>query len=112
MDVIGFVKGNDGADNLNGDTKWVFFKAKFDNLSLFIMISAMLAIMMWADIHSSDKFLSWLEQTATTVLGAYIGLTQASRAAWNKNGGSNGNGATTATSSISSTPSTNVSVTK
>jgi hypothetical protein len=46
-----------------------------------------------ADLHGgSVKLLDWLMQTATTVLGAYIGITQAARVAWkqNGNGGSNG----------------------
>lgn len=42
---------------------------------------------------SHDKgdvdLLAWVEQALTTVLGAYIGLTQASRLSWNK-GGNNG----------------------
>lgn len=63
-----------------------FFKSKFDNLSLFVLIILLVGVMVYADRLSSDKLAAWLEQTVTTVLGAYIGLTQAHRVPWLKGG--------------------------
>jgi hypothetical protein len=69
-----------------------FIKGKFDNICLFVIIIVLVFVMKWADNHSSDNFLAWLEQTTTVVLGAYIGLTQAARTPWTKQqGGNNGN---------------------
>jgi len=68
-----------------------FLKSKFDNLCLFALIMIMLAVLVHVTHDKGDAdLLAWVEQAATTVLGAYIGLTQASRAAWNKQGGTNG----------------------
>ena len=64
-----------------------FIKGKFDNICLFVIIIVLVFVMKWADNHSSDNFLAWLEQTTTVVLGAYIGLTQAARLPWGKQGG-------------------------
>jgi hypothetical protein len=73
---------------------WTFVQAKFDNISLFVAMS-LLAWMIVHFVHHNDNTtaLTWAEQTFTTVLGAYIGLTQAARIAWNNkptNGGTNG----------------------
>ena len=89
-------------------TKWQFFKIKFDSFSLMGLVVLLIGVMMWADAHSSDKLESWLQQTTTTVLGAYIALTQVTRQAWQgqqKNGGNDGKNnpppvATSATLSI------------
>lgn len=69
-----------------------FLKSKFDNICLLLLVTLIAVMIYRADIHGgSVKLLDWLMQTATTILGAYIGLTQAARVAWNKpNGGTNG----------------------
>jgi hypothetical protein len=60
------------------------------------MFFLLIAVMMWFQERLDDKVVAWLEQTITTVLGTYLGLTQAHRLI-NKNGGTNGttNGNTT-----------------
>lgn len=69
-----------------------FIKSKFDNICLLLLVVLVSILIYRADIHGgSIKLLDWLMQTATTILGAYIGLTQAARVAWKSNGG-NGNG--------------------
>lgn len=86
-----------------------FLKSKFDNLSLFVLIVLLVGLMVYADRAGSDKFVAWMEQTVTTVLGAYIGLTQASRLPWpgkSSNGGTNGNDTKTAVGSTTSGAST------
>lgn len=77
-----------------------FLQAKFDNISLFIAM-LLLAWMIVHFVHHTDNptALTWAEQTFTTVLGAYIGLTQAARVAWKSQGG-NGNGKTTDASTV------------
>lgn len=64
-----------------------FIKAKFDNLCLVILIILFVGTLMWFQDKSDDKVVAWFEQTITTVLGAYIGLTQAARMPWKQNGG-------------------------
>ena len=68
-----------------------FIKSKFDNISLVIMFFVLIGVMMWFQEKLDDKVVAWLEQTITTVLGTYLGLTQAHRLI-NKsgNGGTNG----------------------
>jgi hypothetical protein len=86
---------------LSSDEKWAFFKTKFDSLSCLSLVVMLIGVMIWADIHSSDKFLTWLFQTTTTVLGTYLGLAQP----WKKqviNGGTNGSTSTTSTSTSTS----------
>jgi hypothetical protein len=81
-----------------------FVKTKFDNLCLVFLIVLLVGVLMWFQDKSDDKVVAWFEQTITTVLGAYIGLTQASRLPW-KNGGTNGTTTSTAsTSTPASTP--------
>jgi hypothetical protein len=86
----------------DSDEKWTFFKTKFDSLSCVSLVILFVGVMIWADVHASDKFLSWLEQTTTTILGTYLGLAQP----WRKptNGGTNGT--TTTTTNINTTPAT------
>lgn len=80
-----------------------FLKSKFDNLSLFVLIMCMMLLLLhMSHDKQDDQLLSWVEQATTTVLGAYIGLTQASRAVWNK-GGTNG---TTPSNTNSTVPGT------
>lgn len=68
-----------------------FLKSKFDNISLFVLIMCMMLLLLHiSHDKQDDQLLSWVEQAITTVLGAYIGLTQASRSVWNKQGGTNG----------------------
>lgn len=67
-----------------------FLKAKFDNLCLVFLIVLLVCVLMWFQDKSDDKVVAWFEQTITTVLGAYIGLTQAARLPWKPQ---NGNGA-------------------
>ena len=96
--AIGFVSGSGNLSNGDSnmqDERWIFIKTKFDTICCVFLIIGFVAVMMWADVHSSDKFLSWLEQSATTILGTYLGIIQPWK---NKNGG-NGNGTTTSTSS-------------
>lgn len=83
------------------EEKWVFFKTKFDSLCCVGLVLVFVAVMIWADVHASDKLVSWLEQTATTVLGTYLGLAQP----WRKltNGGTNGTSTTTVAASTSDT---------
>lgn len=72
-----------------------FLKAKFDSISLFVAM-ALLAFMILHLVHRdygsnvASVSLTWAEQTFTTVLGAYIGLTQAARLSPKSNGGTNG----------------------
>jgi len=69
-----------------------FIKAKFDNLCLFAAMGMLAGLILHLAHHDPDSStLTWATQTFTTVLGAYIGLTQAARLPWNKNGGTNGN---------------------
>ncbi len=105
--AIGFVSGVSNSTNMQ-EERWLFFKTKFDSICCVFLVIGFVAVMMWADVHSSDKFLSWLEQSATTILGTYLGIAQP----WRKNGG-NGNGTTSssttskdgvATSSTSTKP--------
>ncbi len=69
-----------------------FFKSKFDNLSLLLLLFVMMGVLLHMSHDKADTDLvAWLEQALTTALGAYIGLTQAHRVPWlNKNGGING----------------------
>jgi hypothetical protein len=69
-----------------------FLKSKFDNISLFIVLVLLMLLMLHITHHHGDEnVMGWMEQTFTTVLGAYIALTQVHRVAWNKpNGGQNG----------------------
>jgi Tfp pilus assembly protein PilZ len=69
-----------------------FLKSKFDNLCLVGLLVFMILILLHMSHDKADADLvAWLEQALTTVLGAYIGLTQAGRVAWNKpQGGTNG----------------------
>jgi hypothetical protein len=81
-----------------------FLKAKFDNICLFLAMM-LLSGMILHLVHHQDNpsALTWAEQTFTTVLGAYIGLTQAARIPWKSqpNGGStNGTTNTSTTASI------------
>jgi hypothetical protein len=95
--AIGFVSGSELAMQ---DEKWTFFKTKFDSLSCVSLVILFVGVMIWADVHASDKFLSWLEQTTTTILGTYLGLAQP----WRKtNGGTNGSTSATNGSVPSST---------
>lgn len=72
-----------------------FLKAKFDNISLFVAMGLLAGMIMHLVHHdSASASLTWAEQTFTTVLGAYIGLTQASKYIQKTNGG-NGNGIST-----------------
>ncbi len=84
-----------------------FFKSKFDNLSLLVLLFVMMGVLLHMSHDKVDADLvAWLEQALTTALGAYIGLTQAHRIPWpNKNGGSNG-----PTTSSSSTPAAPVTI--
>lgn len=78
-----------------------FLKSKFDNLCLFALLIFMGLLLLHMSHDKADvDLITWLEQALTTVLGAYIGLTQSSRLSWNKNGGTN----------VSSTPSPTPSV--
>ena len=71
-----------------------FFKAKFDNLCLVLMFFILIGVMMWFQEKLDDKVVAWLEQTITTVLGTYLGLTQAHRLINKMNGNGGTNGAT------------------
>jgi hypothetical protein len=73
-----------------------FLKAKFDNLSLVVMFFVLIGVMMWFQEKLDDKVVAWLQQTITTVLGTYLGLTQAHRLI-NKNGNGGTNGSQTPT---------------
>jgi hypothetical protein len=69
-----------------------FWKAKFDNICLFLAM----CLVAWMIIHfvhhaTDSSAIAWAETTFTTILGAYIGLTQAHRLVNKSNG--NGNGA-------------------
>jgi hypothetical protein len=100
---IGFVSGSGNVSDSNmQDERWIFIKTKFDTICCVFLIMGFVAVMMWADVHSSDKFLSWLEQSATTILGTYLGIIQPWK---NKNGGS-GNGSTTSSSTTTDGSST------
>jgi len=80
-----------------------FVKAKFDNISLVIIFFVLVGVMMWFQEKLDDKVVAWLEQTITTVLGTYLGLTQAHRLlSKNGNGGTNGS----TSSSSASAPAT------
>jgi len=69
-----------------------FLKGKFDNICLVGLIIILVGVLMWFQDKSDDKVVAWFEQTITTVLGAYIGLTQAHRLPWpNKTNGNGGN---------------------
>ena len=69
-----------------------FIKSKFDNLCLVFLIVLLVAVLLFFAVKLDDKVVAWLEQTITTVLGAYIGLTQAHRIPWpNKTNGNGGN---------------------
>ena len=104
--AIGFVSGSvDGTGVNMQDEKWIFFKTKFDSLSCITLVVMLIGVMIWADIHSSDKFLSWLEQTTTTVLGTYLGLAQP----WKSKNGGNGNGSTTSSTTTTNGSSTSTS---
>jgi hypothetical protein len=103
--AIGFVSGSGNLSNGDSnmqDERWIFIKTKFDTICCVFLIIGFVAVMMWADVHSSDKFLSWLEQSATTILGTYLGIIQPWK---NKNGGS-GNGSTTSSSTTTDGSST------
>ena len=63
-----------------------FIKTKFDSLCLVFLIVLLTGVLMWFQNKADDKVVAWFEQTITTVLGAYIGLTQAARVAWKQNG--------------------------
>jgi hypothetical protein len=80
-----------------------FLKSKFDNISLFLALCLLSGMIIHFVHHATDtSALNWAETTFTTVLGAYIGLTQAHRLPWsNKNGGTNG---TPKVENTSSTP--------
>lgn len=79
-----------------------FLKSKFDNLLLFILIMLMLIVLLHVTHDKGDDALvAWLEQALTTVLGAFIGLTQASRVAFSKSQtGGNGNDKTSTGSTV------------
>lgn len=84
-----------------------FLKSKFDNISL-LLVMVLLGVMVLHIMHhhGDEAVTTWVEQTFTTVLGAYIGLTQAHRIPWGKGGTNgttkNGNGSTSNTSSATS----------
>lgn len=78
-----------------------WLKLKFDNLSLLGLILVLIGVLVYSDRLGSDKLVSWMEQTITTVLGAYIGLTQAGRTPWK---GQGTNGTTTTSSTLSTKP--------
>lgn len=82
-----------------------FLKSKFDNICLVGLIVFLVGVLMWFQSSSDDKVVAWFEQAITTVMGAYIGLTQAHRLPWvnGKNGGVNGTTTTDATVTSSST---------
>lgn len=71
-------------------------KQKFDNVSLLFLILVLIAILVIsAKWNFKDELTSWLMQTTTVVVGAYIGLTQGGqRQAWNPT--TNGNTAAVA----------------
>ena len=77
-----------------------FLKAKFDNISLVFILVLFVGVLMWFQDRADDKVVAWFEQTITTVLGAYIGLTQAGRIAWNKQGGTNGTQGSSTSSNV------------
>lgn len=57
-----------------------FWKGKFDNICLFAALVLMAFMVIHFVHHSADgASISWAQTTFTTVLGAYIGLTQAHR---------------------------------
>jgi hypothetical protein len=68
-----------------------FFKTKFDNICLVGLIVFLVCVLVYFQDKSDDKVVAWFEQAITTVMGAYIGLTQAHRLPWanGKNGGTN-----------------------
>lgn len=82
-----------------------FFKSKFDNLCLVGLITFLVVVLMFFEQKSDDKVVAWFEQTITTVLGAYIGLTQAHRLPWlnGKNGDTNGQTKNVVTTSTTDT---------
>jgi hypothetical protein len=52
-------------------------RQKFDNVSLLFLIITLLVIMVFSSKFTlTDEVRSWLMQITTTVVGAYIGLTQ------------------------------------
>lgn len=64
-----------------------FLRSKFDNLALLFLILILIGVVMYGGKLGDEKLVAWLEQTVTTVLGAYIGLTQSPRQPWVKQNG-------------------------
>jgi len=79
-----------------------FLKSKFDSLCLFALLVLMGVLLLHVSHDKADvDLVSWLEQALTTVLGAYIGLTQVSRSQW-KNGGTNASSTPAPTPTVAS----------
>jgi hypothetical protein len=58
---------------------WGFIERKFDVISLLLLLLVLLSAALYFHQIITDTETSWLEQTITTILGAYIGLTQTSK---------------------------------
>ena len=82
-----------------------FLKSKFDNMSLFVALMMMSGMIIHFIHHSADvQALAWAETTFTTILGAYIGLTQAHRVMPKTNGNGSSSDAPIAPTPTSPSP--------
>jgi hypothetical protein len=67
----------DAAPQPNQAPPQPLLRMKFDNVSLLFLIIVLIGILTFSKkLGFADELVSWLMQTATVVVGAYIGLTQ------------------------------------